>query len=70
NYLLYGDEEPLAVIAIKMVSEKSGIGWTTWAHTAIPVPIRAKGVNQEKFDGYIDNTKIPKLILEAMDISQ
>ncbi len=70
NYLLYGDEEPLAVIAIKMVSEKSGIGWTTWAHTAIPVPIRAKGVNQEKFDGYIDNTKIPKLILEAMDIPQ
>ncbi|HNQ60694.1 MAG TPA: alkaline phosphatase [Bacteroidales bacterium] len=68
-YLLYGDEEPLSVTAVKMISQKAGIGWTTWSHSGIPVPVRAKGVNQEKFGGYFDNTKIPELILEAMGIS-
>mgnify|MGYP001009475448 CR=1 FL=1 len=35
-----------------------GIGWTTYAHTGIPVPIFAKGLGSELFAGYYDNTDV------------
>lgn len=68
NYLLYGDEDPLAATLVKIAGQKAGIGWTTWSHTGIPVPVWAKGAGQELFGGYIDNTDIPIRILQAMGI--
>ena len=59
--------ETLASIAIKIISEKSGTGWTTRDHSGIAVPVRAVGVGSEKFAGFYDNTDIPKYILEIAE---
>ncbi len=53
---------------IYLMSEKSGMGWTTFGHTGTPVPIRALGKGQELFKTYLDNTDIPKIIEKIMDI--
>lgn len=42
----------------QMISRKAGIGWTTFSHTGLPVPVFAEGAGQERFDGYYDNTDI------------
>ncbi|MDR2084029.1 MAG: alkaline phosphatase [Bacteroidales bacterium] len=56
--------ETLASIAVKIMSEKSGTGWTTNDHSGIAVPVRAIGAGAEKFAGFYDNTDIPKYILQ------
>ena len=45
-----------------VLSHKSGIGWSSGAHTAMPVLTTAKGKGAEKFVGFIDNTDISKII--------
>lgn len=40
-----------------------GFGWTTNEHTGAPVPVYAVGKGSERFNGRIDNTRIPELIL-------
>ena len=45
-----------------VLSHKSGIGWSSGAHTAMPVLTTAKGKGAEKFIGFIDNTDISKII--------
>lgn len=63
---MYGSRDPVAVTAAKMLARKAGIGWTSFSHTAIPVPVRAMGHGQEKFAGYIDNSDIPVITLEIL----
>jgi alkaline phosphatase len=58
EYILYGSHDPFMIAASHMLSRKVGIGWTTFSHTAIPVPIRAFGVGAENFSGFYDNTGI------------
>lgn len=58
EYILYGSHEPFMIAASHMLSRKVGIGWSTFSHTAIPVPIRAFGVGAENFCGFYDNTGI------------
>ncbi|AVM47250.1 alkaline phosphatase [Victivallaceae bacterium BBE-744-WT-12] len=57
-----GGYEPLAVAATRILAAKAGIGWTTYAHTALPVMTFARGVNAELFSNYYDNTHIAELI--------
>lgn len=40
-----------------------GFGWTTNEHTGAPVPVYAVGKGAERFNGRIDNTDIPHLIV-------
>ncbi|HCL80563.1 MAG TPA: alkaline phosphatase, partial [Synergistaceae bacterium] len=58
TYLLYGGYEPLSGKLTQILNQKSGIGWTTYAHTGIPVPIFAGGVGSDLFAGYYDNTDV------------
>ena len=58
TYLLYGGYEPLSVKLTQVLNQKAGIGWTTYAHTGIPVPLFAVGVGSELFSGYYDNTDV------------
>ncbi len=58
----------LAQTAIVLFNHNAGIGWTTGAHTASPVPVYAIGVGQELFSGNIDNTDIPRRIAQAMGV--
>lgn len=54
--------------AMGLLNKKAGIGWTTYHHTGIPVPVSAIGVGSGNFNGYYDNTDIPKKITSLMQI--
>jgi alkaline phosphatase len=62
--LLYGGVDPLAVTLTTILSNKSGIGWTTFAHTGIPVPTSAMGVGADLFNGYYDQTEIYTKVMQ------
>lgn len=47
-------------------SHKCGIGWTSGAHTALPVLTTAQGVGAERFGGFIDNTDIAKTLKDLV----
>ncbi len=65
----YGPYFPPIKTYNQLVNLRSGVGFTTWDHTAIPVPVYAIGVGQEMFTGKYDNTDIPKKILKASGLS-
>ena len=50
----------LARASIRILNNKSGLGWTSGAHTALPVMTTAKGPQAEFFTNMIDNTDIAK----------
>ncbi|WP_338110278.1 alkaline phosphatase [Pseudidiomarina sediminum] len=50
-----------------IVGETTRTGWTTTGHTAVDVPIMAKGPYAEMFRGYRDNTDIAKALLEIVE---
>ncbi|MDY3918286.1 MAG: alkaline phosphatase [Candidatus Limivivens sp.] len=58
EYLLYGSYEPLTVTITHILNNKSGISFSSYAHTGLPVEVFAQGAGQEEFDGYYDNTDI------------
>lgn len=50
----------LGKIASLIMSHKAGIGWTSGAHTALPVLTTSWGKGSENFTGFIENTDIAK----------
>lgn len=64
--LLYGVHDPLTVTVTRILSNKSGIDFTTFDHTGIPVPVFAKGLTASEFGGYYDNTDIYKKIAKLI----
>ena len=58
EYLLYGSYEPLTVTITHILNNKSGINFSSYAHTGLPVEVMAMGVDQDDFAGYYDNTDI------------
>lgn len=58
--LLYGGYEPMVVTLTHIINEKAGIGWATYAHTGVPVPVFAIGPHASLFEGFYDNTDIAK----------
>ncbi len=64
----YGKYEAFIDAVIRLLAEKAGISWGTSAHTSVNVPVYAIGPGAEKFAGYIDNTDIPKIIGEVMEV--
>ena len=58
EYILYGSYEPLTVTITHLLNNKSGISFTSYSHTGLPVPVFAKGLGQSQFEGYYDNTDI------------
>ena len=65
TYLLYGGYEPLTVTLTHVLNNKAGLGWTSYSHTAVPVPVFAQGAGAELFNGYYDNTDVAKKIYQA-----
>lgn len=51
------------------LSKAAKIGWTTSSHTGGAVPVFAVGAGSGKFAGRMDNTDIPKRIIESMGIA-
>jgi len=70
NSLLYGGYEPIIVTITHILNERASIGWTSYAHTGVPVPVFAIGRDAGRFAGFYDNTDIAKQIARAMGIWQ
>lgn len=66
NYLLYGGYDPFTVQITHILNQNAGLGWTSYSHTAVSVPISAIGVGAETFNGFYDNTDIGKKIMGIM----
>jgi alkaline phosphatase len=64
--LLYGGYEPMVVTLTHIVNEQAGIGWTSYAHTGVPVPVLAQGPGAWRFEGFYDNTDIAKRIMTIL----
>lgn len=58
QYVLYGTYEPLSVTITHVLNNKSGVSFTSYSHTGLPVAVLAQGCGAELFDGYYDNTNI------------
>ena len=58
EYILYGSYEPLSVTITHILNNKSGIDFSSYSHTGLPVAVFAMGAGQELFEGYYDNTDI------------
>jgi alkaline phosphatase len=69
DYLLYGGYEPFTVKVTQTLNQQAGIGWTTYAHTGVPVATFAKGPGQELFASYYDNTDIYRALASVMGIA-
>ena len=66
--VLYGTYNPLSVSITHIINNKAGLGWTSYAHTGVPVPVYAYGTGYEMFNGYYDNTDVFKKLCEICDI--
>jgi len=70
NKFLYGSYEPIIVTITHILNERTSIGWTSYSHTGVPVPVYAQGCEAVRFAGFYDNTDIAKRIAKIMGISQ
>lgn len=70
EYELYGTYEPLSVTITHILNSKSGIGFTSYSHTGLPVPVFAAGCGQDAFKGYYDNTDIYKKLAALTRVKQ
>ena len=66
--LLYGGYEPLSMAISHIMNSKAGIGYTSYSHTGLQVPVYAQGVGAEAFQGLFDNTAIFTKTLQAMGL--
>ena len=69
EFVLYGTKDPLLITCLRLVGEQAGIGFASFSHTGVPVPTTAIGVGSERFNGYYDNTDIPKRIAKVMGLN-
>ena len=56
--------------SIKAHNQAAHIGWTTYGHTGIAVPVYAMGVGSEMFSGRHDNTDICKSICKLTGVPE
>jgi alkaline phosphatase len=49
-----------------VLNNNAGIGYTSYSHTGIPVPVMALGKDSYLFEGYYDNTDIAKKMASIM----
>ena len=68
NTYLYGGYDPFIVTITHILNENASIGWTSYSHTGVPVPIFAEGDGAEAFFGFYDNTDIAKKLASVMGV--
>ncbi len=65
----YGYEYTPTMIAVaQLVSYRARLNWTTYVHTASLIPLSSVGVGADLFNGFMDNTEIPRNIAKAMGV--
>ncbi len=60
--------DPFTTTCTHLLNNKSGVDFASYSHTAVPVMVFASGANSQLFNGYYDNTDIPKKIAEAASL--
>ena len=68
EYVMYGTYDPLSVTLTHILNNKSGISFTSYSHTGLPVAVLAEGVNADAFNGYYDNTDIFNKMAEMLNV--
>lgn len=53
----------ITVTTTHLLNNKAGLAFTTYSHTALPVPVYALGVGADDFNGGYDNTDVAKKIM-------
>ena len=53
---------------LSQLTSLAGAGWTTGDHSGAVVPVFAAGFDADRFTGVMDNTEIPKTIMEIIGI--
>jgi len=66
NTFLYSGYNPISVTMTHILNEKASVGWTSYSHTGVPVPVFAKGRVAQTFAGFYDNTDIAKRLAQVM----
>ena len=66
--LLYGGYEPLSMAVSHIINNKSGLSYTSYAHTGLQIPVYATGVGADAFSGLYDNTEIFTRTVEVMGL--
>ncbi|GIN71994.1 alkaline phosphatase [Bacillus sp. J14TS2] len=76
NIVLTPDEERKIQVAKdpqrainQVLSKRALIGWTTYEHTGVDVPVYAYGPGAESFRGLQENTDLPKKMAKLMNIT-
>lgn len=64
--LLYGGYDPFSATLTHIIDNKAGIGWSTFAHTAVPVPIYALGATAELYEGTYHDSEIYSKLMESL----
>jgi len=70
NTFLYGGYNPIIVTITHILNEQASVGWTSYSHTGVPVPVFAQGREAVRFAGFYDNTDIAKKLAKAMGIHE
>ncbi|WP_297233490.1 alkaline phosphatase [uncultured Flavonifractor sp.] len=68
EYVMYGTYEPLTVTITHILNNKSGVSFTSYSHTGLPVAVLAHGLNAEQFNGYYDNTEIFHKLADMLSV--
>lgn len=66
--VLYGTYDPLSVTLTHILNNKAGVGWTSYAHTGVPVAVYAMGAGEELFTGSYDNTDVFNKLVDALNL--
>jgi alkaline phosphatase len=65
-YTKFGSSNAVAIAFSKILSDRAGVGFTTWSHTAAKVPVYTIGRKGPYFSGSLDNTDFNRKIVEIM----
>lgn len=68
EYAAYGTYNPLSVTITHILNNKSGVSFSSYSHTGLPVAVFADGVGAESFDGYYDSTDIYEKMASLLGI--
>lgn len=64
---LYQSDEKIASTAINILNQIARLGWASGSHSASYVPVFAIGVGENLFSSKMDNTDIPRYIMDAVN---
>ena len=66
---LYASFNGFAVAVFDIINNAAGTLFTTTGHSGNPVPVFAVGVGSDKFKGVNNNTDLPKILREILEIA-